>query len=160
WGGERRLRQYLAFAGDGATSSGGVVDLDRGFGGVGAQWTRASEFVGAPIAYTLGIEFDRMSERRRGFVNESGVAGALRRDERDTVDSLGAYAIARWDLTSRWQLAGGLRYSRVRFSIDDDFVTGSNPDDSGTRTDAATRAVVGVQYRPDQRTRLHAAIGG
>ncbi len=160
WGGERRLRQYLAFAGDGATSSGGVVDLDRGFGGVGAQWTRATELARAPVAYTLGIEFDRMSERRRGFVNESGVAGALRRDERDTVDSLGAYAIARWDVAPRWQLAGGLRYSRVRFSIDDDFVTGANPDDSGSRTDSATRGVVGVQYRPGGPTRLHAAIGG
>ena len=88
------------------------------------------------------------------------MAGALRRDERDTVDSLGAYAIARWDVAPRWQLAGGLRYSRVRFSIDDDFVTGANPDDSGSRTDSATRGVVGVQYRPGGPTRLHAAIGG
>jgi len=160
YGGERRMRQYLAFAGGGDTSSGGVIDLDRGFGGVGAQWTRASQLGGAPIAYTLGLEFDRMSERRRGFVNESGVAGALRRNERDTVDSLGAYAVAQWDLTQRWQLAGGLRYSRVRFSIDDDFITATNPDDSGARTDSATRAVVGVQYRPSEPTRLHAAIGG
>ncbi len=160
YGGERRMRQYLAFAGDGATSAGGVVDLDRGFGGIGAQWARASELGGAPVAYTIGAEFDRMSERRRGFVNDSGVAGALRRDERDTVDSLGAYAVARWDLTERWQLAGGLRYSRVRFRIADDFITGTNPDDSGARSDAATRAVVGVQYRLAPTTRFHAAIGG
>src|SRR5690606_40205684 len=43
WGGERRMRQYLAFVGAGPTSAGGVVDLDRGFGGVGAQWTRRPE---------------------------------------------------------------------------------------------------------------------
>lgn len=160
WGGERRMRQYLAFAGAGPTSAGGVVDLDRGFGGVGAQWTRAAEFAGTPVAYTLGLELERMSERRRGFVNESGMAGALRRDERDTVDALGAYAIAQWDLAPRWQLAGGLRHSQVRFRIDDDLVTDANPDDSGARTDSATRAVVGVQYRPGGATRLHAAIGG
>src|SRR5690606_36262553 len=93
-------------------------------------------------------------------VNESGVAGALRRNERDTVDSLGAYAVAQWDLTERWQLAGGLRYSRVRFSIDDDFITAINPDDSGAWTDSATRAVIGVQYRPNPVMRWHAAIGG
>lgn len=160
WGGERRMRQYLAFAGDGATSSGGVVDLDRGFGGIGAQWTRASELAGAPVAYTVGVELDRMSERRRGFVNDSGVAGALRRDERDTVDGFGAYAIARWDITERWQLAGGLRHSRVRFRIEDDFITATNPDDSGSRSDSATRAVAGMQYRVGPATRLHAAIGG
>src|SRR5690606_19379868 len=160
YGGERRLRQYLAFAGGGGTSSGGVIDLDRGFGGIGAQWTRATELAGRPVAYTVGAEFDRMSERRRGFVNESGVVGALRRDERDTVDSLGTYAVAQWDLTERWQLAGGLRHSRVRFRIADDFITAINPDDSGSRTYSATRAVVGVQYQPSQATRLHAAIGG
>ena len=38
--GDRRVTQYLAFSGAGPGSSGGVVDLDRAFGGIGVQWTR------------------------------------------------------------------------------------------------------------------------
>ncbi|MEO5699121.1 MAG: TonB-dependent receptor plug domain-containing protein, partial [Casimicrobiaceae bacterium] len=37
YGGARQVRQYLAFSGVGATSSGGVTDLDRTFGGVGVR---------------------------------------------------------------------------------------------------------------------------
>ena len=37
YGGRRLVRQYLAFSGAALTSSGGVVDLDRDYGGVGAR---------------------------------------------------------------------------------------------------------------------------
>ena len=42
YGGQRQIRQYLALSGVGATSSGGVVDLDRNFGGVGARSSGAA----------------------------------------------------------------------------------------------------------------------
>ncbi|MGH8802006.1 MAG: TonB-dependent receptor plug domain-containing protein, partial [Casimicrobiaceae bacterium] len=37
YGGRRLVRQYLAFTGSGATSSGGITDLDGDFGGIGAR---------------------------------------------------------------------------------------------------------------------------
>ena len=37
YGGRRLIRQYLAFSGAALTSSGGVADLDRDFGGLGAR---------------------------------------------------------------------------------------------------------------------------
>lgn len=41
YGGERAVRQFLAFSGAAPGSSGGVVDLDRGFGGLNLQWTKS-----------------------------------------------------------------------------------------------------------------------
>src|SRR4030095_8519719 len=37
YGGRRLIRQYLALSGVAPTSSGGVTDLDRDFGGLGAR---------------------------------------------------------------------------------------------------------------------------
>src|SRR5690606_31586969 len=132
--GDRQVRQFLAFSGAAVGSSGGVVDLDRGFGGVGAQWTRRLPLAWGPASLTIGVEYDRMDERRRGFVNDMGVAGERRRDEMNTVWNFDHFLIAEWWFAQRWRLAGGLRHSRVAFGVDDAFVDASNPDDSGSRS--------------------------
>src|SRR5258706_14017949 len=78
YAGDRQVTQYLGQAGDTPLGAGGVVDLDRGYGGGGP---RGSEGVGspeAPITFTPGAHARRMKERRRGFGNNFGTAGALR----------------------------------------------------------------------------------
>ena len=40
YGGTRTVKQFLAQTGDTPLGSGGVVDLDRGYGGLGLRWTR------------------------------------------------------------------------------------------------------------------------
>ena len=157
--GDRLVRQYLAFSGAAPGSSGGVVDLDRGFGGLGVQWTRTSRLAWGPFSFTLGVDYDRMSERRRGFVNDAGTIGELRRDELDSVWNFDQYAIAEWWFAERWRLAGGLRHSSVTFRVQDDFVTAANPDDSGRRDYSATRPVVGLLYVLDDAVNLYASAG-
>ncbi len=159
YAGERDVTQFLAFSGAAATSSGGVVELDRGFGGIGVQWTRTEPLAYGSLAVTLGVEYDRMGERRKGFVNDLGVAGALRRDEFDTVWNFDQYAIAEWWFAERWRLAGGLRHSSVRFRVEDDFVTTANPDDSGQRGYDATRPVVGLIHVLTDAVNLYASAG-
>jgi iron complex outermembrane recepter protein len=50
YAGDRQVTQFLGFAGDGATASGGVVELDRGYGGGSARRD------GALMAGALGRE--------------------------------------------------------------------------------------------------------
>ncbi|MFA7666549.1 MAG: TonB-dependent receptor [Burkholderiaceae bacterium] len=157
--GDRQVRQFLAFSGAAPGASGGVVDLDRAFGGLGAQWTRSLPLAWGPANLTVGVEYDRMGERRRGFVNESGVAGELRRNEMNTVWNFDQYAIAEWWFAERWRLAGGVRHSRVAFDVDDDFITAINPDDSGSRSYSATRPVVGLLYALSDTVNLYASAG-
>ena len=52
------------------------------------------------------------SERRTGLVNNLGVAGALKRNEDDTVSSTDVYAQLEWQFAPRWNLLAGVRYDR------------------------------------------------
>jgi iron complex outermembrane receptor protein len=158
--GDRQITQYLAFTGAAPTSSGGVVDLDRGFGGASLQWTRATALAGTPFKFTLGVDYDRMSENRRGYVNDFGTAGALRRNEDDVVYDFDQYAIFEWSFAERWKLSGGLRHSSVRFSSTDLYITPVNPDDSGSVDYSRTSPVAGILYELTDAVNVYAAAGG
>ena len=43
YGGARKVNQTLAFTGAAANSAGGVVDLDRSYGGIGFNWNRTGQ---------------------------------------------------------------------------------------------------------------------
>jgi iron complex outermembrane receptor protein len=47
----------------------------------------------------------------------------------------------------------------VAFGIDDDFVTGANPDDSGSRRHSATRPVLGLLYALSDELNVYASAG-
>jgi iron complex outermembrane receptor protein len=155
YAGDRQVTQYLALTGVAITSSGGVVDLDRGFGGGLLQWIRR----GDTTTLTLGIDYDGMRERRRGFVNNFGVAGDLRRDENDTVHNFDQYLIGEWSFAPRWKLAGGVRHSTVRFKSEDDFITPLNPDDSGSVRYSRTLPVAGLLYELTPRVNAFVSAG-
>jgi len=106
YGGGRTVQQFLGQAGDAPLSSGGVVDLDRTYGGAGLRWTHV--FIGAaqPLTVSFGLEHDRLDEHRRGFVNVAGDLGALKRDEDDRVSNSDAYIQAQWQVAPRWVLSG------------------------------------------------------
>jgi len=159
YGGERRLRQFLAFSGAAPGSSGGVVDLDRGFGGLNLQWTKSVRTSNGRIDATIGVDYDRMSERRSGYVNDDGIVGALRRDESDTVRDFDRYALVEWWITPQWKLAGGARRSNIRFAVRDAFVDATNPDDSGSRSYSATSPVIGVLHALSDSANVYASIG-
>jgi iron complex outermembrane receptor protein len=158
YGGSRWVEQYLAIPlvnQAPATSSGGVVQLDRGYAG-GAL--RFSSTVDA-WRFSLGAEYDLMEERRRGFINNLGEQGALKRDEDDEVSATDFYAQAEWQFAKRWSAHAGLRTSRVEFKSTDYFIVPGNPDDSGTRTYSETTPVAGLQFRYSKNLSLYGAVG-
>ncbi|URI08810.1 TonB-dependent receptor [Aquincola tertiaricarbonis] len=157
YGGQRQLTQYLGLplVAQGITSSGGVVDLDRNFSGTGLQWRLGDE----QRSITVGLAYDRMREHRQGFVNNAGTAGALRRDEDDTVHSFDQFIIGSWQVAPAWKLTGGLRHSVVRFESKDRFITGANPDDSGSARYSATSPVLGVLHQLSPDLHLFASLG-
>ena len=159
YGGGRQIRQYLALRGDGLTSSGGVTDLDRDFGGIDARITTRFALGGTPLALTVGAAYDRQHERRRGFVNDNGDLGALRRDEDDTVHNSDGYAQLEWSPLSALSLLAGIRYSDVKFDSVDHYITTQNPDDSGSRAFSHTSPVAGVVWHAARDVNLYANYG-
>ena len=162
WGGGRDVVQYLSIplaVQSAATHSGGVVDLERAFGGAALRASVDGEAGGRPLRVSAGLEYERMEERRRGYLNINGVAGALKRDEDNTVHSSDAYAQAEWRFAARWSAHAGLRSSRVEFKSADNFIVAGNPDDSGALRFDATTPVAGLLFRLDPLTSLYANYG-
>ena len=154
YAGQREVLQFLGFRGDVGLSSGGVVDLDRTYGGGALRF-----FTGDTFRIAAGLEYERMDERRKGYVNEFGVTGALRRDEDDVVDSTDLFAQAEWRFAERWSAHGGVRASRVEFRSTDYFIGGANPDDSGERSYSETTPVAGLLYRHSKNVSFYGNVG-
>ncbi len=160
--GDRQVTQFLGiplFVQAGPTHSGSVIDLDRGYGGVGVRWTRSMRIAGGPLTASVGLDHDRMDERRTGFLNNLGVAGALKRDEDNTVSNTDLYAQAQWRPSPRWTLLAGLRRSHVSFESADSFITAANPNDSGTQDFVRTTPAAGVTFHLAPSLNLYANVG-
>jgi iron complex outermembrane recepter protein len=138
------------------TSSGGIVQFEREYAGLGAQLShRIPLGDGQALRLTAGIEVDRLRENRQGYINNQGQQGALKRDERNVVDNRDAYAQAGLELSPRWTLTAGLRSIDVRFTTEDHFIAGSNPDDSGGMRYRGVNPVAGVAWKPVDALNLY-----
>ncbi|MES2345954.1 MAG: TonB-dependent receptor [Pseudomonadota bacterium] len=151
YGGNRGVIQYQAFSKAfqaPATHSGGVVDFDRDFYGTDLNWLHVGQLAGGKLSTTVGVEYGRSSDARKGYENfigtQFGVKGALRRDENDKVTNLDPYVQAEWE-AGAWMLSAGLRHSSVKISVDDHFL--GNGNDSGSLDYSHTTPVLGLLYK-------------
>ncbi len=162
YAGRRDLDQALAVplaAQASPTSAGGIVDLERRYGGAGLQYSHRVATPAGGVQLVAGIDYDAMKERRRGFINDAGMRGALKRDEDDSVSSTDVFGQASWDISEAWTLTGGLRASKVRFRISDYFITAANPDDSGRQSFSAVNPVAGLTWHYGPQVNLYAQLG-
>lgn len=165
WQGERAITQYLGFAGDAMASSGGVVDLERDFSGINGTITRSLSFFSWPAEVSLGAELAQMQDDRRGYVNELGAAGDLRRAETGDVDSRDIYSLMRINPSEKLMFYTGVRHTDLDFEVVDYFIVPAgdnstgNPDDSGARKYREDSFAVGVNYTITSEWELFASSG-
>jgi len=164
--GHRSVLQFLSIpvgAQRPPTSSGGVIDLDRDFGGGDARWTWKGPLAGRPLSWVVGVSYDTQNELRRGYNNFAGgtlgVVGALRRNENDIARNIDEYTQASWELVPRWTLTAGIRHSEVRFLSEDHYITPSNGNDSGGVTYTASSPVAGLLFAARSWLHLYASYG-
>lgn len=162
--GDRQVQQFLAVprtAQLAPTSAGGVIDLDRTFGGLDARWTRELNIAQRPSKLTVGSSYDVLHEGRQGYNNferdSTGVIGERRRDEANRVFSFDQYVQGETRLSDQWAVKLGLRHSRVAFRSNDRFL--ANGDDSGRVTYGNMASTAGVLYQPHGALSLYANIG-
>ena len=151
YGGHRDIRQFQAIpvgTQRSPTSSGGVVDLSNGYGGVEPRWTYHSQLLGGPWSVTAGMTYDVLDEHRKGYNNyigsTLGVLGALRRDEVDRVYDLDQYLQTQWDALAPLSVLLGLRHSEVDF---------------GGFSYAAGSPVAGLVFHVDRQLNVYGSFG-
>lgn len=118
--------------------AGGVIDLTRHYQGIDTRLTHRGEPL-VPVTLTAGLDYENMSERRKGYENfvmvngapQYGEQGALRRNERNLMWNVDPYLQTQWQLTDKLSLDAGVRYSSVWFDSNDYYITPGNGDDSG-----------------------------
>lgn len=164
--GNRAVTQFLSVpvaAQSSPLNSGGVVDLDSGYGGVDARWTWHGALAARPFEITAGASYDRQQQHRLGYENfigdVPGVQGRLRRDEQDTVWNFDQYAQASWQFTDAWSLSAGVRHSVVTFQSDDHYISAGNPSDSGGVRYTANTPVAGLMYKATKWAHVYASYG-
>ncbi|UJJ30165.1 TonB-dependent receptor family protein [Halopseudomonas maritima] len=158
YGGERDVQQFLAFPGNALYSGGGVIELDRRFGGSELGWQRDTTLFELPVTLAAGLSWNYQGEGRKGFVNQFGHKGGLQRDEFNRVESREAYLISTWQLAPRWHLTAGARYSKVKFDSDDNYFVDGQDDSGSVRYDETTPAL-GLSYQWTPDVSLYGAIG-
>jgi len=160
--GDRQVTQYQAIplaAQAAATSSGAVVDQDFGYEGVGLRWTRNVRTGERPLTFSTGLDYDRMAQHRKGYLNNNGRSGALKRDEDNTVTNTALYGQLEWKFASRWTASAGMRHSRVRFDSKDYFIVPGNPNDSGGVNYSKTTPVAGIVFNAAPAWNVYANLG-
>ncbi|MEH4693899.1 TonB-dependent receptor PqqU [Atlantibacter hermannii] len=142
YAGQRETVQYQSIpAGPqrNPTHPGGVIDLSRHYQGIDSRLTHRDTLWTLPVDVTVGLNYENMSENRKGFENFTldngvplyGVKGDKRRDERNLMWNLDPYLQSSWRLSDALSLDAGVRYSSIWFDANDHYITAANGDDSG-----------------------------
>lgn len=122
-----------------ASHPGGVISLTRHYQGIDTRWTHRDALFSIPVTLTGGLDYETMTEYRKGFENftvsnggyDYGTKGNLRRNERNLMWNLDPYLQTTWQLTNKLSLDAGVRFSTVNFDSNDHYITAGNGDDSG-----------------------------
>ena len=174
YAGHRSMEQYQSIptaTQNAAGHAGAVIDMSRDYAGLDARWTGKFSNAPVPVTVTAGLAIDTVQEDRQGYKNyvgnanaptAIGVKGQLSRDEKNTITNIDPYVQASWQLAPRWTLDTGLRYSSVKFEIDDHFIrpgTPGNPDDSDTTSQKKALPVVALAHQLSPNQTLYASMG-
>ena len=168
--GQRDTVQYQAIpvaAQQPRSSAGGVIDLARAYGGADLRWTSRLSLASLPLTLVAGVSYDTMAERRKGYESYAGdpaapalgVRGNLRRNETNRIHNLDPYLQLSLQVSPKWAVDAGLRYSTVSFDSDDHYEVSGNPDDSGSVRYRQALPVAALRYMPAQDTSFYFSYG-
>lgn len=146
---------------------GGVISLARHYQGIDTRWTHRATLLTLPVTLTGGLDYETMSEKRKGYQNftrrdgatDYGVQGDLRRNERNLMWNLDPYLQTAWQLSDRWSLDAGVRFSTVNFDANDYYVTASDPVDSGNRRYHRWLPAASLKYAIDDGWNAYVSAG-
>jgi iron complex outermembrane receptor protein len=147
-----------------ASNPGGVIDLNRQFGGADLRYAHQGTVMSLPWQFTVGSNIDSLREQRLGFQNfdaqgNLGVTGARRRDELNRADNRDIYLLNQLQLSEAWQASLGWRHSQVTFHSRDQYVVSGNGDDSGRMDFAASTPTASLMWQVTPDLQTYVSVG-
>ena len=134
----------------------GVVAYDRFVFGGGVQYTHQGSLAGRPNRTIVGLDFDAQDDDRTRNANNDGVAGELVLEQNESVQNTGLFVSNETALTEAVSVTAGLRYDRIGFEVEDQFL--ADGDDSGDRTLDQLSPSLGLLWALNPKTRAFASI--
>jgi len=119
---------------------GGVVDLNRSYGGQGSSL----EYTAGDLKFQIGYDWASQNDHRQRYKNLKGIIGEQTLNQNEIFNALGGYLITQWQ-KNNWTLNGGLRYDQNILSIEDQFL--SNGDASDEINLNALSPQIGFSYQ-------------
>jgi iron complex outermembrane receptor protein len=155
--GSFRARNYYAWRDFGnllPVQAGGIVNIDRTFGGAGFDYHYDGYWLDRPNHLVVGMDFDDQDDYRTRYANVFGVQGAKSFDQREHVEAAGVFVQDELSLSKKTRLTMSVRTDRVNFDVTDHFLADGN--DSGELTFDHTSPMVGVNVDLSPSTVLYA----
>jgi iron complex outermembrane receptor protein len=161
WIGGRDLDNPLPFA---------VVTVDRRNMGLWLRGTSSMRWQGLVGRASAGFDAQAVRDERRNLENCVGQAtsarcpaagadrGVVRLDQREEVQSEGAFVRYEVSVPRRLEASVALRWDQVRFRVRDRFVTATDRDDSGEEGQTAINPLVGITWRVRPAMSLYATM--
>jgi iron complex outermembrane recepter protein len=138
-----------SFANRLAFKAGGVVEIDRTFGGGGIQY----EFQTAKFKTQIGIETDRQNDFRKRFDNNNGTKDKLAFEQTEQFGSVGSFIFSEYRPHQKWQISTALRYDLVNLGAKDHFLNDGNQ--SGDTTFRRLNPSLGVVFKATPSVSLY-----
>ena len=120
--------------------NGGIVDLNRTYGGQGSSLAYDS----GDWNFQLGYDWASQNDHRHRYQNLQGVIGEQSLNQNEIFKGLGGYFIGEWQ-KNNFTLNGGVRYDNNLLSVEDQFL--SNGDGSDEMNLSAFSPQFGFSYR-------------
>jgi iron complex outermembrane receptor protein len=151
--GTRQLENPLTFA---------TVDLNRSSGGGSVKAAIPFTLSGLASSLNAGVDAQIQNDDRHELENctdlpvppvsvrcpsAGSATGAIRRDQRELVTSLGVYTKMEFALDKRAAVSLAARHDVLRFRVDDRMPVPAAAKQSGNRTMMATSPMAGIVYR-------------
>lgn len=165
--GTRRNAQILTTTAAATTLAGTTARLsqiERSFYGADLRWDNNGTLGSIPYNVALGINYGKSTDDRldRNILVTGNPANVLNRDEQNIVSNFDQYLQGRLSLAPTVDLHAGLRHTKVKLEVNDNFVTTGSPgqgDNSGSVEYQKTTPVIGAIWKATEALNFYANFG-
>jgi iron complex outermembrane receptor protein len=137
--------------------TGAWVGLNRAYYGTGLQYNEQTKMGATPVTWVVGYEFDHSRETRQGGAAALGEKTSTTRNEDNQAENSDVFVQGTALVSDKVSMVAGLRYSTVRFTSDDHYLSDGNG--SGSTSYQATSPVLGLTYHATDSLNVYANYG-